>query len=79
MKRHVYIGLNGARDGGKKASKLGQNLNKDPPELVNEKKKGDKQKDGVIGKAINKPKKNFNDGKLKTFKKNLFGTKSKSS
>lgn len=42
-------GLDGAGDGGKKASKLGQGLNKDPPKLVNEKQKEDKQEDGIIG------------------------------
>ena len=62
-------GLDGARDGGKKAPKLGQDLNKDPPELVNEKKKEEKQEDGVTGQAINKPKKDFNDGTLKPFEK----------
>jgi hypothetical protein len=42
-------GLDGVRDGGKNASKLGQDLNKDPSELVNEKKKEEKQEDGVTG------------------------------
>ena len=65
-------GLDGTRDGGKKASKLGQDPNKDPPELVNKKKKEDKQEDGVTGQAINKPKKNFNDFKPKPFEKTYF-------
>jgi hypothetical protein len=63
------VGLDGARDRGKKTSKLGQNLNKDPPELVNEKIKEEKQKDGVTGQAINKSEKEFNDGTLKPFEK----------
>jgi len=61
-------GLDGARDGGKKTSKLGQDLNKDPPELVNEVKKK-KRKDGVSKQAINKSKKDFNNGTLKPFEK----------
>jgi hypothetical protein len=61
--------LDGARDGGKRVSKLGQDLNEDPPKLVNEKKKEDKREDVVIGQAINKPRKDFNDGTLKPFEK----------
>jgi hypothetical protein len=62
-------GLEGSRDGGKKDSSLGLDLNEDPPELVDEKKKEEKKKDSIYGQQINRSQGNSIDEKLKPFEK----------
>ena len=62
-------GLEGSCDGGKKDSSLGLNLNEDPHELVDEKKKVEKKKDSLFGQQINRLQGFSTDAKLKPFEK----------
>jgi hypothetical protein len=62
-------GLEESRDGGKNYSSLGLDLNEDPLELVDEKKKEEKKKDSVSGQQINRSQGDSTNEKLKPFEK----------
>jgi hypothetical protein len=62
-------GLEGSRDGGKKDSSLDLDLNEDPPELVDEKKKEEKKKDSISRQQINTSQGDSTNEKLKPFEK----------
>lgn len=62
-------GLVGALDAGKKTSEVFQDLNKDPPEMENEKKKEEMPKQRITGKQIDPLKLDNSDNKLSAFEK----------